>query len=273
MIPSRYKELLRNLVGRDLKLRYRNTALGFVWSLLQPALMFLVYFAVFSLLADRFGLRAYPLFLLVGLFAFTFLTSAVSKATPSVVQAAALMRQVAFPRVVLPLSTVLAEGVQFTVMVGILVLAGAWDWAGSGGGAERLLPLVALPVVFAAHFAFTLGLGLVFSTLDVFYRDTEQLVNTLMTVWFFATPVFYPPPTVDKFMGLPGASAETAPWLYRIYYLNPMAHVVKGYRDILYDHRWPEVLPLSVAIGAGLVTLLLGLYVFQRNQARFAEEA
>lgn len=267
-----YAELLRNLVGRDLKLRYRGTALGFFWSLLQPAVMFMVYFAVFSLLARGFGDRNYPLLLIVGLFCFTFFSSGVTKATPSIVQAAGLLRQVAFPRVILPLGTVVAEGFHFLVMLAILILASLGDWLAIKAQLPALLPLLALPVVLLAHFALTLGLGLVFATLNVFHRDTEQVVNTLMTIWFFATPVFYAPPQVEKFLSLPFASPATAPWLHRLYYANPMAHVIKGYRDILYDHRWPELAPLLTALAWGGVALWVGLAVFRRHQHRFAEE-
>ncbi|MBC8515598.1 ABC transporter permease [bacterium] len=273
-----YGELLRNLVGRDLKLRYRNTGLGFLWSFVQPLTMFFVYYTVFGLLlTDRFGMSDYPLLLIVGLFAFNFFSSGVTKAVPSVVQAGPLLRQVSFPRFVLPLATVTAESIHFLAMLFILLVASLLHWLPLRGELPMgLVPLLALPVVFLAHFSFTLGLGLLLSTFNVFARDTEQLANTIITIWFFATPVFYPPPELEKFQSLMASMAVlpegSAGWFHRLYYLNPMAHIIKSYRDILLDHSWPEIAPLSMGLGLGLGMLFVGQWVFRRNAHRFAEE-
>ncbi len=126
-----YTELLKNLTLRDLRLRYRNTGLGFLWSLVQPLTMFFVYYAVFGvLLTDKFGMggTTYPFLLIIGLFAFNFFSGGVTKSTPSIVQAGGLLKQVAFPRIVLPLASVLAEAVHFLMMLAILILACLLKW-------------------------------------------------------------------------------------------------------------------------------------------------
>ncbi len=153
-----YSELLKNLVLRDLRLRYRNTVLGFLWSLVQPSTMFFVDYAVFwVLLTDKFGMggTTYPFLLIIGLFTFNFFSGGVTKATPSVVQAGGLLKQVALPRIVLPLSSVLAEGVHFLMMLLILILACFLKWWPSHGSFTELLPLLYLPLLLVLHLLVT----------------------------------------------------------------------------------------------------------------------
>jgi len=270
-----YSELLKNLVLRDLRLRYRNTGLGFLWSLVQPLTMFFVYYAVFGvLLTDKFGMggTTYPFLLIIGLFTFNFFSGGVTKATPSIVQAGGLLKQVAFPRIVLPLSSVLAEGVHFLMMLLILILACFLKWWPSHGSFTELLPLLYLPLLLVLHLLVTLGVGLLLSTMNVFYRDTEQLANTFMTILFFGTPVLYAPPNLEKFQSLTFLSEKGAEIVYKIYYLNPMTHIIKSYRDVLLDLNNPDGKSLLMAFGLGILFFVWGLFVFKKSQSRFAEE-
>ena len=270
-----YTELLKNLILRDLRLRYRNTGLGFLWSLVQPLTMFFVYYAVFGvLLTDKFGMggTTYPFLLIIGLFAFNFFSGGVTKSTPSIVQAGGLLKQVAFPRIVLPLASVLAEAVHFLMMLVILILACLLKWWPDHGSFLELLPILYLPVILFLHLMITLGIGLLLSTMNVFYRDTEQLANTFMTVLFFGTPVLYAPPTLEKFQSLNFLNEKSAEIIHQIYYLNPMTHVIKSYRDVLLDLSSPDLMSLAMAFGLGLLLLAWGYCVFMKSESRFAEE-
>ena len=118
----------------------------------------------------------------------------------------------------------------------------------------------------------TLGVGLLLSTMNVFYRDTEQLANTFMTVLFFGTPVLYAPPTLEKFQSLNFLNEKSAEVIHQIYYLNPMTHVIKSYRDVLLDLSSPDLMSLAMAFGLGLLLLIWGYCVFMKSESRFAEE-
>lgn len=259
----RYRELVYHLVLRDLKARYKNSILGVAWSWVNPLLMMVVYTVVFNILAGRSNLANYPVFILCALLPWNFFSNSVSQATNSIVEAAPLVKKVYFPREVLPISIVLGNLVNFLIALPVLFLLAlvlgnpiTW-WA-------LLLPLTAL-----VQLAFTIGICLLTSTVNVFYRDTRLIMDVLLLAWFFLTPIFYPLTTVPERYTVWGLSVAVRAWLLR---LNPMASIISSYRDILYwgaPTGWDFLLRTAVT---SLAVLAVGYLLFQRYSPRFGEE-
>lgn len=254
-----YADLLQNLVVRDLKVRYRGSVLGFAWALLNPLLMMGVFTLVFQVLAKTDPIERYPFFLLSALVPWLFTQHALTTAMRSVTSNALLIKKVYFPRELLPLSAVLASFVNF-------VLAYVVFWLVAlpfGVGVTRTM--LAVPLVMLLHLVFVLGLGLVLATVNVFFRDTEHIVEVGLLAWFFLTPIFYAMSIVPNqtVLGL-----DIHRWVFM---LNPMATLVTDYR---YAFMWgfPPIRHTLVTIVTALTLLGVGWWMFRRLASRFAEE-
>jgi lipopolysaccharide transport system permease protein len=257
-----YRELIYNLVVRDLKVRYKNSILGIVWSLANPLLMMAVYTVVFKLIggADQ---PNYLVFILCALLPWNFFSSSVSQATDSIVTAAPLINKVYFPREVLPISTVLSNLVNFLIALPIFFLL-AWIM-----GNPITLYAAMLPVIILVEISFILGITLITSTLNVFYRDTRHVLDILLLAWFFLTPIFYPITTVREQYVVMGVTLNPRVWLRR---LNPMASIIASYRDILYWGTPSSIDFLLRTALTCLATLIVGYLIFLRYSPRFGEE-
>ncbi len=254
-----YEDLLRNLVVRDLKLRYRGSVLGFAWSLLNPLLMMLVFTLVFQVLAGNPSIDRYPFFLMAALVPWLFTQHALTAAMRSVTSNAQLIKKVYFPRELLPVSAVLASFVNFVLAFGVFWVIGL----AFGVGSSRAMLFV--PVIMLLQLALVLGIGLILAALNVFFRDTEHLVEVGLLAWFFLTPVFYAMSVVPNhtFLGL-----DVHRWVFT---LNPMATLVTDYR---YASMW-GFLPIRhtlVTVVIAAVAVGAGWWMFRRLAPRFAEE-
>jgi ABC-2 type transport system permease protein len=268
-------ELLAELVRKDLRVKYKNSALGFIWSLANP----LLYLAVFTLVFSVFLLNGVPyfaVFFMAGLLVWNFFNTAVMGATGVVVGNANLVRKVRFPRVVLPLSSVGFAAVHFVLQMLVFFAFLLALYRHSFGP-----QLVLLPPALAVALAFTVGLALLVSSLNVRFRDVEHLLEVILLAWFWLTPIVYPVAAVRRELSSHG--------LFWVYMANPMTAVITAmqraiYRDpVTFDSngahqvlaaggygfylRW-----LGVAAAISLVTLGLGLFTFRRLQDDFAEE-
>ncbi len=258
-----YRELLRNLVIRDLKVRYKNSVLGVVWSLLNPLLMMLVFTVVFTVMIPNNSVEKFPVFFLCGLLPWNFFSASVMGATTSIVGNAHLIKKVYFPREVLPISLVLSNLVNFflaLIVLFVMILIfhiPITPW------------MLLLPVLILIQVAFTVGIALFLSTVNVFYRDTQMVLEVLMLALFFLTPVFYPVDILPHSKTLFGIQIDIWRWT-RI--LNPMASLIAAYRDVLYWGRMvgPDFLLRTAA--TALAFLLGGYYVFCRYSRVFGEE-
>jgi lipopolysaccharide transport system permease protein len=257
-----YRELIRNLVARDLKVRYRNSILGVAWSWVNPLLMMAVFTVVFKFLRGS-GLPNFHVFVLCGLLPWNFFSASVGGATTSIVNNAHLIKKVYFPREALPISIVLSNLVNFAVALpvffGLALVSGVslTPWA------------LLLPVPILVQLIFSIGLCLFLATLDVFYRDTQVIMDVLLLAWFFVTPVFYPITEVPVEITVLGRSLNPQLWLYR---LNPMASIIASYRDLLYRGAptgWDFLLRTALT---SLLILIVGYLVFRRYSPRFGEE-
>jgi lipopolysaccharide transport system permease protein len=254
-----YHDLLRNLLARDLKVRYKHSALGFFWSLLRPLLVIAVLVFVFQVLLET-SIPDFGLFIVVGYLVWSYAADALSASARSVVANAALVKRVYFPRELLPSATVLAHLVHFLLALALvfpLLLFG--------------VPLSAqvlwLPSLILFQTAFLLGVGLLLATANVFYRDVEAALEPVLMAWFFATPILYDLGTVfsKEWAGV------NLGWL--IHALNPMASFITSYRIVLIGRGVPPdpAFMLRTYLTA-LAVLAIGYLVFKHYEARFGEE-
>lgn len=257
-----YRELIRNLVIRDLKVRYKNSVLGILWSLLNPLLMTIVFTVVFTLLL-RNNTPNYPVFFMCGYLPWSFLSDSVVGGTNSIVGNAHLIKKVYFPREVLPLADVLSGLVNF--LLALVVLFGAILVFHVGLTASVLL----LPVVIVAQVLFTLGLVFFLSTANVFYRDTQHIMQVVMQAWFFLTPIFYPIDIIPESATVLGMTLNLQMWVRR---LNPMASLIAAYRDILLKGAVPGLDFLFRTVITCLAVFVVGYLIFCRYSKVFGEE-
>jgi ABC-type polysaccharide/polyol phosphate export permease len=247
----RYRGLVRRLVSRDLRVKYKGSTLGFAWSLLHPLVMAAVYTVAFRYVL-QVRTEHFPAFLMSGLLPWMFFSSAVVSATGSVVEAGGLVRKVAFPRAALPVAAVATQFAQFVLMYAVIV-----PFVGLlGPGLD--LRLVALVPIVAMQLVFVLGVGLALSAWHVQYRDVRHLADVAMQVWFWLTPVVYPAALVPE---------RVRAWLWA----NPMAVFVMSCQDLVVRHRLPDPLALGAMFAFAATAVAIGWRVFERRQRGFPE--
>ena len=265
----RYRELLGNLVRKELKVKYKNSALGFAWSLLNPALYLVVFYVVFELILQS-GIPDFAIFLLAGLLPWTLFSSSIGAATASIVGNAALVNKVWFPREILPLAAIGAAFVNYLLQT--LVLAGAlvvFQYAPSAQYSLLLIPaLIALLVLVGA-------LALALAAINVYVRDAQHLVELLLLAWFWFTPIIYPYRYVsDRLENWTG-----------LFLLNPMVSIVISFQRAIYNRtsgNGNQILPdesvlwylrnVGIVFAASILLLLFAFWLFGRLEDDFAEE-
>lgn len=248
-----YREFLKNLVVRDLKVRYRNSVLGFIWSLLNPLLMMAVFSIVFGVLLQQ-GIPNYPIFILVALLPWNFHSASVMGSVNSIAGNGHLVKRVYFPREILPVSLVLSNLVNFLLALPVLFLIKLVLGSPFSGW------ILLLPLIVVLQTMFLSGVCLFVSSVNVYLRDTEVIVDVFMLAWFFLSPIVY---------NMEQLSPESAGWLY---WLNPMASLISSYRLILYNNAAPDTLFLLRTTITCLLTLVIGYAVFRRLAPDFGEE-
>ncbi len=269
-------ELLLNLTLREVRGKYKRTALGQGWSLLTPLATLAIFSLVFGVLlqtqvprGEPSGLDVFALYLACALLPWTFFSGAVSAGMQALVLNAGLVKKVYFPREVLVFSAVLSFVVTFAVELAVLAALLVLF----GGMPLPWLPLVVVAVALLT--VFVLGIALLLAVAQVYFRDTAHLMALVLQFWFYLTPVVYPPTLVgqalerrggDSVLGVPAGTIET------LYGLNPMARFVAVFRALLYDNRLPDVQDwLGAFLCAGLAAVG-GVVVFRRFSPRLAEE-
>lgn len=252
-----YKELIRNLVVRDLKIKYKGSVLGFFWSLINTLIMLMVYWFVFTIVF-YVDIENFPVYFILGYLPWNFFVASLMTSCSSIVDNAGLIKKVYFPRMIIPLSIVLSSFVQFLLTFIVLVPALWWF------DIRLNLSIVALPGVMLLHILFTAGICFFVATIYVYFRDTKHFLEILVAIWFWATPIVYPMTKVTN--------ANAPELVKKLLLYNPMTQFVNAYRDVLFD---PVVFPSPrrwIALGAvTLVTLVVGFWVFHRQQSKFAE--
>ena len=263
-----YRELIRNMVRRDLKARYKNSILGYFWSLLNPLLTMLIFWLVFSVLL-RNDIPMFPVFLLVALLPWNFAVTAVSSGMRSILDNAHLVKKVYFPREILPITVVLANLVNYLLALPVMFAVMAGVQLSQVGHLQFSWTFAFLPVILMIQIIFLIGATLLLSTIAVFFRDTTHIIDIFIQLWIFLTPVFYSLDTVTRGNVF---AAKAVRWL------NPMASLIDFYRDILYGQAinpspgLPALDGVFRTLFTALVIFAIGSYVFHRNSPRFGEE-
>jgi ABC-type polysaccharide/polyol phosphate export permease len=257
-------ELLWNLTLRELRGKFKRSALGWLWSVINPLASTAIYSVVFGVffdvrvpVGDPSGLHVYALFLVCGLLPWTYVTNALTGATQSITMNEGLIKKVYFPRAVLPGAATLAWlasfGVELIVLAVVLIVAGNMviPW----------IPVVIVLIVLQTGFIF--GIGLMLSAFNAYFRDVQHFLAIALNIWFYATPILYPPELLDD-----------QPELVRTLILdvNPMSVFVDSYRDVLYSLRFPTPMQWLFMTAIATTSLVVGTVVFRRLEARLAEE-
>ena len=250
----RYRLLIHSLVARELKARYRGSVLGFFWSFVNPVLLLLTYWLVFTFMLPAVrspDVEPYFVFLFCGILPWAWFNSAILEASGVLIAGGNLLKKVLFPAEVLPIVTVLANMVQF--LLGLPILLAVLAATGHLAPSALLLPL---PVL--VQLLLTLGLALLVSALTVHFRDIQNILSHLLHVWFFATPVLYVLP--------PSGTLRT------VLRFNPMSHVIISYQEMLFRGHFDHGRGLFAAALAGLAALVAGAFLFERLRDTLAEE-
>lgn len=251
---KRYKYLLSDLVTRDIKTKYRRSALGVLWSVLNPLLMMLVLTAVFSKIIRVEVEGGFALFYLTGYIIFNFISESSNFSLTSMINAGGLIKKVYIPKYIFPLEktifslvNMLFSLIAFVLVFGIFLATGKVE-------IHATMLLFFIPMIYIFIFAF--GLNLILSTLNVFFRDVGHLWGVFVTVWMYATPIIYPINIVPE-------------WLQSIIRFNPLYHYVTYFRNVMIYGTVPSLTDNLICFGFSLIFLLVGVTVFRKNQDKF----
>jgi lipopolysaccharide transport system permease protein len=248
-----FRELLWILITRDIKVRYKQTAIGILWAVLQPLLTMVVFTVIFGKLGKMPSEGVpYPIFVMTALLPWQLFAKALTQGSSSMVTLGGMMGKIYFPRLIAPLSSVLSGMVDFGIALGILAVMMAWY--GVLPGAEILL--APLFVLLALLSAFAVALWL--SAINAKYRDVQQAMPFLTQIWMFVTPVIYP------------SSMIPAQWKW-LFMLNPMNSVIDGFRWSLLGIRPPDLVSLTVSSLSILILTVGGLIYFARFEKNFVD--
>jgi lipopolysaccharide transport system permease protein len=256
----RYRELFGNLFRRDLQTRYKGSVLGVAWSLVNPLVLMGIYVLVFSVLWKVAQVPHYALYLLVGLAVWLFFSSSLTMASRSLVDSAALIRKVRFPRQLVPLSVVATQLVTFAAMLTVLIVVNLIVIPETRDTVWLALPL-SLPVIALAG-----GVSLAVACANVVFRDVEHLVSAMLLPWFFLTPILY------RLEDLPGG-VRRYHWVVEILrWGNPLTPPIYAVRDPLFYGRLPHLWDVVYLCVAAAIALAVGAWIFSRIDDRIAVE-
>ena len=242
--------IVSSLVSKDFKLKYRRSALGILWSVLNPLLMMCVLTAVFSFFL-RFGdIQNYPLYLILGNTLFALMSDSTSTAMYSIIDSSSLIKKVKISKIIFPIEKVLFQLVNFCIS--LIAVAAVMVFF-------KIAPtpnLIALPLLLVYILLFSAGLGLALSALAVFFRDVCHLWGVVITAWTYATPLFYPVEILPE-------------WMIAFETFNPMYHYVTYFRDIVLWNTMPGVKENAICLIMALVTFAIGLLIFKKSEKKF----
>lgn len=263
MIPNlrqlvEYRELLRTLVLKDIRSRYKGSVLGFAWNFAIPLLQLLVFWVLFGVIlkVPRSGDYPFAVFLFTGLLPWNFVAASVGSGTMSILGSASLVKKIYFPLQILPLANVLAEFI--ALLLGMIVLAIVILAFGVGFSWHALL----LPLAFAVLIVFMSGFVYLFACANVFYRDVGHILGIVVMAWMYLTPILYPVETV----------AGKAAWANVVIHLNPMTGIITTFQRLLLDHQMPDWFWFGYSAAAAIIMFVVGFGIFNRYKFHFEEE-
>ncbi len=244
----RYRELIWALAMKELKIRYKRSFLGFLWALLNPLLQMIVLSLVFSTVM-RIPIPHYAVFLISVLLPWTFFSQSVLYAADSIVNNSDLIKKIRVPKVVFPVAALTSNMINFLLsmiplMLIVLVL-----------GNPVYATWLFLPVPLVALTMLTLGASFLVAALNVYYRDVAHILTIVLQIWFYITPIIYPIAMFGKYQ-----------WLFK---LNPLIFSLNGFRMGVYEGKLPTAQSILASFVCGILALLIGYWVFRRNQDQF----
>ncbi|WP_324682452.1 ABC transporter permease [Bibersteinia trehalosi] len=247
---AQFNELLKQLVLRDVKLKYRRSYLGYLWSILNPLMLMMVLVVVFSNLF-RFDIPNFPLYLISGQVIFSFMVEATNMSVSSITGNASLLKKTYVPKYIFTLSKVGSSLVNLLFSLGALLLVMIFT------GADYSWNLLFFPIVLLQVFLFSLGIGLFLAAATVFFRDIQYLWGVFVTMWMYLTPIFYPVTIIPT-------EYQT---LYQ--YANPMYWFIEQFRDIVLYDKFPQTESIFMGIFTAVAVLVLGIWYFYKKQDEF----
>lgn len=247
-----YREMIFSLIRRDLKGRYKGSALGFLWTFINPLMQLGVYTLVFSVIM-RNGIKDYYLFLFVALIPWIFFSTSLSGGSSCIWAQQDMVKKIYFPREVLPIAFVTSQFVN--MLLSFLVVFVVLLVSGKG---LNFIALLCLPVVMLVEYILAISAAMLTSAITVYLRDMEYILGIVTMAWQFLSPVMY---SVD----------QVPEQLLPIYNLNPMTPVITAYREILYYGNIPKLSTLLHAVIFGIIVLIVGVTVFSKLKRHFAE--
>jgi ABC-2 type transport system permease protein len=248
-----YRDMIGSLVKRELRGKYKGSALGFLWTFINPLCQILVYTIVFSIIV-RSDLDNFYVYVITGMIPWLFFDSSMRIGSGCIRYQGDMVNKIYFPREVLPLSCVTANFVNMLLCFIIVFIV-----LFSSGIGFSLDALLCLPLVMAIEYIMVLGFTLFISAVTVYFKDMEHIVTVLLMAWIYMTPILYP------ITSLP----DKISWIFK---LNPMTYVIEAYHAILYYKSIPTLRIISYALAAALVILLIGEMIFKKLDKNFAEE-
>lgn len=249
-----YREMIRSLVKRDLRGRYKGSALGFLWTFINPLFQLIIYTIVFSMIVRAENIDKFYLFLFVALVPWIFFSSAIVGGATSILQQKEMVKKIYFPRQILPIAYVTSSFIN--MLFSFVIIFAAIIVSGVG---VNFLALLCLPIIMIVEYILALGIALLSAALTVYFRDLEHILGIITMAWMYLTPIMY------SFDMVPDN-------LKHIFNLNPMTPVILAYRDILYYTRVPNITTLMHAVILGGVVLVIGSIIFSKLQKNFVEE-
>ena len=245
-----YKDLMIQLVSRDLKLKYRRSVLGYLWSILNPLFVMIIMTIVFSTMFSR-NIENFPVYLFTGKMLYDFLSTSTRQAMGSVVGNASLLKKTYVPKYIFTLSKVSSCMIDFVLSFGALIIVML------ATGARFYWTFLLFPLVVVQLYIFCLGLGFFLAELNVFFRDIQYIYNAVMTAWMYMTPIFYP--------------IEQLPYLLQLFIkgCNPLYYYVAQFRDLVYYGQFPGPRVFWGGWAIAFIMFAFGLLMFKRRQDRF----
>jgi ABC-type polysaccharide/polyol phosphate export permease len=247
-----YRELLKTSIKKEIRGKYKGSFLGVLWSFVNPLLMVLVYAIVFPYIL-RVQEENYLIFLIVAIIPWNFFTTVISQGTTTVLHNANIIKKVYFPREILPISVVTSGTINFLISCIIILIFVIFSGIGISWH------VILLPIILIIQYMFSLGIIFITSAIDIYIRDAEYIINFLIMMMFYGTPILY--------------STSMFPEKFRwILELNPMTHIIGAYRSIFYYHQMPNINGLLTVAIFSFVLMLFGYRIFKRLEKGFAEE-
>jgi len=248
-----YRQMIFSLVKKDLRGRYKGSALGFLWTFINPLLQLIIYTIVFSTIL-RAGIDKFYLFLFVALVPWIFFQTSISGGSSSIIAQKDLIKKIYFPREVIPIAYVTSCFVNMLLCFIIIFIVVAFS-----GVDLKIAGIMCLPIIMFVEYIMALGFAMIVSAITVYFRDLEHILGIVTMAWMYLTPIMY---SIDMI-------PENLRYLFN---LNPMTPIITAYRDVLYSGQVPHISTLLNGFLLGIISLVVGFIVFGKFKRHFAEE-